>query len=240
MSARRPRVPRVAVPDTAPERATPAAVEPVVVEPAPVAPAAPEAPAPPAPPGPQVIDLQEAAQRRRHEGTRPSSRPDAERAAAQRVARLREERRRAAVRERVAARRRVPLPEPVPARQITGRSLVVLAVLIIAAVLVAPTARLMLNQQLEISAAQQDIAEQQRRKAEYEEQIRRWDDPGYVAQQARQRLELVMPGETLYTVTGLPDESGAVPADSVPQEKVNDRLPWVEGLWDSAVRAATE
>ena len=34
-----------------------------------------------------------------------------------------------------------------------------------------------------------------------------WDDPAYVTQQARERLELVMPGETLYSVTGRPSET---------------------------------
>ncbi|MEO4038545.1 septum formation initiator family protein [Micrococcaceae bacterium Sec6.3] len=142
-----------------------------------------------------------------------------------------------------AARRRAPLPEPVPARQITGRSLLVVVALLVAAVLVAPTLRVFLNQQLEISATRADIAERREEQARYEERIRRWDDPAYVAQQARDRLDLVMPGETLYTVSGLPEE-GAAPAEDedqpAPTDAVNARLPWAEGLWDSVVRSATE
>ena len=56
-----------------------------------------------------------------------------------------------------------------------------------------------------------------------------------------------MPGETLYSVTGRPPETEtetgteaedtpAAGADGV----VNTRLPWAEGLWDSAVRAGLE
>lgn len=139
------------------------------------------------------------------------------------------------------ARRRQPAPKPVPARSVTGRSLVVIAVIFIAATLMAPTLRVYLNQSLEIAAAEQDIEDQQRQKAEYEERIARWEDPDFVRQQARDRLDLVMPGETLYMVTGQ-DRIEEVPeeTDDAQEEPVNEHLPWAEGLWDSVVRAATE
>lgn len=140
-----------------------------------------------------------------------------------------------------AARRRQPAPKPVPARSVTGRSLVVIAVVFIAATLMAPTLRVYLNQSLEIAAAEQDIEDQQRQKAEYEDRIARWEDPDYVRQQARDRLDLVMPGETLYMVTGQ-DRLEEVPEETATtqEEPVNEHLPWAEGLWDSVVRAATE
>lgn len=140
-----------------------------------------------------------------------------------------------------AARRRQPPPKPVPARSVTGRSLVVIAVIFIAATLMAPTLRVYLNQSLEISAAQEDIADQQRKKAEYEDRIDRWEDPEFVKQQARDRLDLVMPGETLYMVTGK-DRLEKAPEETATtqEEPVNEHLPWAEGLWDSVVRAATE
>lgn len=140
-----------------------------------------------------------------------------------------------------AARRREPAPRPVPARSVTGRSLVVIAVIFIAATLMAPTLRVFLNQSLEIAAAEQDIEDQQRQKAEYEDRIARWEDPDFVRQQARDRLDLVMPGETLYMVTGQDrlQEAPEEPAGAE-EEPVNEHLPWAEGLWDSVVRAATE
>lgn len=140
-----------------------------------------------------------------------------------------------------AARRREPAPRPVPARSVTGRSLMVIAVIFIAATLMAPTLRVYLNQSLEIAAAEQDIQDQQRQKDEYEERIARWEDPDFVRQQARDRLDLVMPGETLYMVTGQ-DRLEEVPEEPAgPQEEpVNEHLPWAEGLWDSVVRAAIE
>ena len=117
------------------------------------------------------------------------------------------------------------------------------AVLLLAAVLVAPTLRAFLNQQLEISAAREEIAAMQAQREDYERRIQLWDDPAYVTQQARERLELVMPGETLYSVTGRPSETDTEAEDTPAagaDEVVNTRLPWAEGLWDSAVRAGLE
>ncbi|WP_343282245.1 septum formation initiator family protein [Micrococcus sp. 2A] len=236
MSPRRPRVPRVDPalapqdPDAAAPRATP--------DPTPAA--EPTRQARPEPVTLQVVTTGPAEEEEDAEESAPSSSapatadeapPRAPRRAAQAGA------------VSQAARRRAPLPEPVPARQITGRSLLVVAALLVAAVLVAPTLRVFLNQQLEISATRADIAERKEEQARYEERIRRWDDPAYVAQQARDRLDLVMPGETLYTVSGLPEE-GAAPAEDedqpAPTDAVNARLPWAEGLWDSVVRSATQ
>ncbi|MCK6094703.1 septum formation initiator family protein [Micrococcus sp. EYE_162] len=252
MSPRRPRVPRVDPalapqdPDAAAPRATPdptPAAEPTrQARPEPTRQARPE-PTRQARPGPvtlQVVttgpaeeeaDVEESAPSSSAPATADEAPPRAPRRAAQAGA------------VSQAARRRAPLPEPVPARQITGRSLLVVAALLVAAVLLAPTLRVFLNQQLEISATRADIAERKEEQARYEERIRRWDDPAYVAQQARDRLDLVMPGETLYTVSGLPEE-GATPAEDedqpAPTDAVNARLPWAEGLWDSVVRSATE
>ena len=272
MSPRRPRVPRVDPTTGAPRRtavaapAAPTTAFPEADTPTPT----PAAPTPaPAATDAEVIDLQSVQERRQagHHGHL-DGHPDADRAdtapagdtaapaspsapprrtAPARPAgrRPRPAPRRAASAAATAARRRAPLPEPVPARQITGRSLIVVAVLLLAAVLVAPTLRAFLNQQLEISAAREEIATMQAQREDYERRIQLWDDPAYVTQQARERLELVMPGETLYSVTGRPSETETdTEAEDTPaagaDEVVNTRLPWAEGLWDSAVRAGLE
>ncbi|MCV7577393.1 septum formation initiator family protein [Micrococcus luteus] len=266
MSPRRPRVPRVDPTTGAPRR-------PAVAAPAAPTTASPQADAPmptpeattptPAATDAEVIDLHSVQERRQ------AGHPDADRAdtapagdtaapaspsapprrtAPARPAGRRPRpapRRAASAAAATAARRRAPLPEPVPARQITGRALIVVAVLLVAAVLVAPTLRAFLNQQLEISAAREEIATMQAQREDYERRIQLWDDPAYVTQQARERLELVMPGETLYSVTGRPSETETdTEAEDTPvagaDETVNTRLPWAEGLWDSAVRAGLE
>ncbi|MEO9248471.1 septum formation initiator family protein [Citricoccus nitrophenolicus] len=130
--------------------------------------------------------------------------------------------------------------EPVPARNFTGRSVAFLVVLFVAAVLLAPTLRVFLDQQAELRSVREDIAAERQLEQELTNEIARWDDPAYIQQQARERFNLVMPGEQTYMVIG-GDEAveDPVPAPASPGE-VNPDLPWADALWDSVVRAGTD
>jgi len=130
--------------------------------------------------------------------------------------------------------------EPVPARNFSGRSVALLVVLFVAAVLLAPTLRVYLDQQAELRAVQEDITAQQEEQRQLSAQIARWDDPAYIQQQARDRFNLVMPGEKAYMVIG-GDEAieDPVPGPASPGE-VNPDMPWADALWDSVVRAGTD
>ncbi|NUL44150.1 hypothetical protein F7P69_02925 [Cellulosimicrobium funkei] len=130
--------------------------------------------------------------------------------------------------------------EPVPARNFTGRSVAFLVVLFVAAVLLAPTLRVFLDQQAEIRAVQEDIAAEQQLQQDLTSEIARWEDPAYIQQQARERFNLVMPGEQTYMVIG-GDESveDPVPPPASPSD-VNQDMPWADALLDSVVRAGTD
>ncbi|MFC7403109.1 septum formation initiator family protein [Citricoccus sp. GCM10030269] len=130
--------------------------------------------------------------------------------------------------------------EPVPARHFTGRSIAFLIVLFVAATLLAPTLRVFLDQQAELRTVREDIAAEQQLQKELTGEIARWDDPAYIQQQARERFNLVMPGERTYMVVG-GDETveDPVPPPASPSE-VNQDLPWADALWDSVVRAGTD
>ena len=136
-------------------------------------------------------------------------------------------------------RPQVPV-NPIPARSFSGRSIALLVVALVAAILVAPTLRVFLNQQAELTGVVVEIEEQRELQGDLTAQIKRWEDPAYVQQQARDRLNLVMPGEKKYMVIGgeaaLPDDEEIVSDPS----SVNPDMPWADGLWDSVVRAATD
>ncbi|QCU79482.1 septum formation initiator family protein [Citricoccus sp. SGAir0253] len=130
--------------------------------------------------------------------------------------------------------------EPVPARHFSGHSIALLVVLFLAAVLLAPTLRVYLDQQAELRAVQEDIAAQRQEQQELRDEIARWDDPAYIQQQARDRFNLVMPGEKTYMVIGGDEEAeDPVPPPASPSE-VNPDMPWADALWDSVVRAGTD
>ncbi|THJ67910.1 septum formation initiator family protein [Arthrobacter echini] len=126
---------------------------------------------------------------------------------------------------------------PIPARTFSGRLLALAVVLIAVIVLLAPTVSRYVQQQAEVDTLRAEIAVQEQERAANQSELDRWDDPAFVRQQARERIFLVMPGETRYLVkggTGIEDSTG----EGSPAEP--DDLPWVDSLWNSITRAATD
>lgn len=138
---------------------------------------------------------------------------------------------------------RTPVPTddtPVPARAFSGRIVALVVVLVAITIMLAPTVRVFLGQRAEISSLQADIAAKKAEQGTLRDSIARWEDPNYVKQQARDRINMVMPGETSYWVFG---QSGAAPAGTAgsgPITVSGGDKPWAEGFWDSLVRAATD
>ena len=94
----------------------------------------------------------------------------------------------------------------VPARgsRFTGRAAILVLVLAVLCVSYASSMRAYLQQRTQISALKDQIALRQANISDLEREKRRWEDPAYVRQQARE-LNYVMPGETAYVVL---DEDG--------------------------------
>jgi cell division protein FtsB len=131
--------------------------------------------------------------------------------------------------------------DPVPAKAFSGRLLALGVVMIAITILLAPTVKIFLDKRAEIAALQADLAAKEAKQEDLKRQVSRWQDPNYVKQQARDRINMVMPGETGYWVFGsdLPaaQSSGTAGAASA-QDPAN--LPWVDSLWESIRRSATD
>ncbi|WP_105031347.1 FtsB family cell division protein [Arthrobacter ruber] len=126
---------------------------------------------------------------------------------------------------------------PIPAKSFSGRLLALAVVLVAGIVLLAPSVSRYLHQQGELDALRADIARQQQEQADHQSELARWNDPAFVKQQARERIFLVMPGETRYLVKGGDGiEQGT--GEGSPVEPSD--LPWVDSLWSSIERAATD
>jgi cell division protein FtsB len=132
-------------------------------------------------------------------------------------------------------------PVPVPARAFSGRMLALTVVMIAIAVMLAPTVKIFIDKRAEIAALEADIASRQAEQDSLKQQLSRWQDPNYVKQQARDRINMVMPGETGYWVFGsdqpVGTSSGQTGAASA-EDPAN--LPWVDSLWESIKRSATD
>ncbi|MGO4491346.1 septum formation initiator family protein [Arthrobacter sp. 2YAF22_2] len=130
---------------------------------------------------------------------------------------------------------------PVPAKAFSGRMLALGLVMVAITIMLAPTVKIFVEKRAEISALQADISAQQTKQTDLKRQLTRWQDPNYVKQQARDRINMVMPGETGYWVFGSdlpPGTSGARTAEGTAADPAN--LPWVDSLWESIRRSATD
>jgi hypothetical protein len=95
--------------------------------------------------------------------------------------------------------------------------------------------RIYLNQQAQISTLEANQAAQRRRIGELTDESARWKDPTYIQTQARERLQMGMPGDIVYIVS----RSGSTGSTSTDPNagKVKSSGPWYGQLW-SSVRAA--
>jgi len=97
-------------------------------------------------------------------------------------------------------------------------------------------ARQYLADRSQISETERAQAAQRERIEALEERREQWKDPAYVTAQARQRLQLVKPGEVAYVITEAPGTRRSRATGSQ-VGRVRTSGPWYGKLW-SSVEAA--
>ncbi|WP_054010161.1 FtsB family cell division protein [Arthrobacter sp. ERGS1:01] len=138
---------------------------------------------------------------------------------------------------------------PVPARSFSGRLLVVGLAMAAITVMLAPNVHTFLEQRAEISDLKASIAAESAQQGAFKSELARWDDPAYVKQQARDRVSMLMPGETGYWVygadgvesTGNPADAAKVAASAASSAKNATEVttePWLDALWTSIEKSA--
>ena len=131
--------------------------------------------------------------------------------------------------------------DPVPAKAFSGRMLALALVMIAITIMLAPSVKIFLEKRAEIAALEADISAKQAKQTDLKRQVSRWQDPNYVKQQARDRINMVMPGETGYWVFGSDLPAGTTGAGAAAGTATDPAdLPWVDSLWDSIRRSATD
>jgi cell division protein FtsB len=121
---------------------------------------------------------------------------------------------------------------------LTGRALVLGAVIILLVVILAAPLHRYLSSRSAVQQAQQERRTNQGQLAELQQQLKQWDEPGYVEQQARTRLEYALPGDTVYIVVH-PGQKSDLGGQSQ-QNTAPVRVPggtWNERLWGSVLTA---
>ena len=114
----------------------------------------------------------------------------------------------------------------------TGRALLLVLVLLALGFTLAVPLRLWLAQRAEIAALEADVAATQQRVADLQVQQQRWQDPAFVAAEARRRLQYVLPGEIGYTTLGA---DGRPAAESLAEAAAHRT--WVDKMWGTLQQA---
>lgn len=124
---------------------------------------------------------------------------------------------------------------PGGARQgsLTGRALILAVVLATLVLTLAVPVRSWFAQRAEIAGLRADVDAARARVQDLAVERERWQDPAFVAAEARRRLHFVLPGEVGYVTLG---SEAAITAEAASPGRVE---PWYSALL-GAVRAADE
>jgi len=119
----------------------------------------------------------------------------------------------------------------------SGFSAIALGLLILAVVVLAPSLRLLVEQQQQIAALERSVEAQRAEVAGLESELSRWSDPAYIEAQARERLLFIYPGEYSYLVTGAPDQADPGETQPVSAELQTTRVDWLAGILAATFQA---
>lgn len=117
-------------------------------------------------------------------------------------------------------------------RGLTGRALALGVVLLVLVLMLAAPVQRYIAHRESIAAAQKLQAQTQQRVDQLSKLSEQWKDPAFIEQQARTRLQYVMPGDTVYQVVPEGSDSSSPSAPKIPD--ATTQLPgdsWNERLW---------
>lgn len=126
---------------------------------------------------------------------------------------------------------RDPAPRAQRAMTATWRLAVLVVVIAGVALVLANSLRIYFTQAQELAQVRSEIAAQQGKIADLEDQLQRWNDAEYVKAIARVRLGWVLPGEVGYHVIG----ADGKPLEGATMNPEGDAEPgtWWEKMWGS-------
>lgn len=125
-----------------------------------------------------------------------------------------------------------------PRRAITGRALVLGTLVVLLVVVLASPVNRYFGSRNDVGRAAQQLRDDQKQLDELTKQLAKWNDPGYVQQQARKRLQYAMPGDVVYVVVGAGQPSDIAKTSGQGQANASKPGPtWNQRLWNSVQTA---
>jgi cell division protein FtsB len=120
---------------------------------------------------------------------------------------------------------------------LTGRALVLGALVVLLVVVLASPVTRWLGSRSDVSDAATQLRRDQSQLSVLNRQKAQWSDPGFIQQQARERLQYAMPGDTTYVVVDQGQKTQIQRSSGTGVSRSARGGAWNTRLWDS-VRAA--
>ncbi len=133
-----------------------------------------------------------------------------------------------------AANPRPPSVASKAAGSLTGRAVILVLTLAVIGVMLAVPVRNWFGQRAEIAELQAQIAVTQERVNELQLTQERWQDPAFIAAEARKRLHFVKPGEIGYVALGA---DGRPAAETISELAAEKNPAWFMQLWGAVQEA---
>lgn len=139
------------------------------------------------------------------------------------------------------SRKEKSLVKIVSSRGISGRTFAFVTVLALMAITLAPPVQRYFAQRAQINALRTQLNDSESALNSAKRDLALWNDPTYIASQARSRLHFVYPGEIQYVVTGVEQTSADKGAPAAPiADKIPLGLPWYGRLVSSITSTNTQ
>jgi cell division protein FtsB len=129
------------------------------------------------------------------------------------------------------------LSRDAPRRAVTGRAIVLGTLIVLLLVLLASPLNRYFGSRADVSHAGQQLDQDRAQLTQLTKQNAQWADPGYIEQQARDRLQYAMPGDTVYIVVnkGAKTQLQQTSGTAAPKPAAGS---WNTRLWTSVQQAA--
>jgi cell division protein FtsB len=121
--------------------------------------------------------------------------------------------------------------------RLSGFAFTVLGLIVLAVIVLAPSLRILVEQQQQIAELRAAVEEKKNSVDDLHDDVTRWDDPAYIESQARDRLNYVFPRDYTYLI--IDDGSVVSATDGAPisAEIQETQVDWTRSLISSLFTA---
>jgi cell division protein FtsB len=121
--------------------------------------------------------------------------------------------------------------------RLSGFAFTVLGLIVLAVIVLAPSLRILVEQQQQIAELRAAVEEKKNSVDDLADDVTRWDDPAYIESQARDRLNYVFPRDYTYLIVDDGEVVSASDGAPISAEIQETQVDWTRSLISSLFTA---